>query len=70
MTHLPRAGEWLAAPLLALWWALSLGAQTPADAGFLSTLGEMREASYSDKADIAEKLVRLATTAYALFSRR
>ena len=31
-------------------------AQSPKDASFLSTLGELREASYSDKATIAERL--------------
>ena len=31
-------------------------AQSPNDASFLSTLGELREASYSDKATIAERL--------------
>jgi urea transport system permease protein len=43
--------------LLLASWALSLAyAQSPNDAGFLSTLGELREATYSDKASVAERL--------------
>jgi urea transport system permease protein len=55
MKHMPRGGQWLAMLLLAL-WGVTLHAQTPDDASFLSTLGELREASYSDKASIAERL--------------
>jgi urea transport system permease protein len=57
MKHLPSGGQ---SPLLLLLLALGgvvfLRAQTPNDATFLSTLGELREASYSDKASIAERL--------------
>src|SRR5579862_2986559 len=49
--------------LLVLWGAVffaggacKLRAQAPNDAAFLATLGELREASYSDKAAIAERL--------------
>lgn len=43
-------------PLLAL-WAASLGhAQSPSDASFISTLGQLKEATYSDKEAIAERL--------------
>src|SRR5260370_30034496 len=56
--------------LLALWGVGSVSAQVPDDASFLSTLGELREATYSEKASIAERLshgahpsVRAALTA-------
>src|ERR1700734_113661 len=49
-------GRWLFLLLLALWGVLPACAQSPKDASFLSTLGELREASYSDKASIAERL--------------
>ena len=42
--------------LLALWVAVPARAQSPKDAGFLSTLGELREASYDDKAKIIEQI--------------
>ena len=42
--------------LLALWGISSTYAQSPSDATFLSTLGELREATYSDKAMIVERL--------------
>ena len=42
--------------LLALGSLVSVQAQSAGDASFLSTLGELREASYSDKASIAERL--------------
>ena len=51
-------GQWLLTLLLALWILVPLQAQSPADAGFLATLGELREASYSDKATIVERLTR------------
>jgi urea transport system permease protein len=54
--RLRPGGQWLIAALLALWGPVRLPAQSPNDAGFLATLGELREASYSDKATIAEKL--------------
>jgi len=56
MRHLLRGGQRLFPLLLALWGVLPACAQSPNDASFLSTLGELREASYSDKASIAERL--------------
>lgn len=56
--RLPRAGQWLAMLLLALMGAVLAPAQTQDDAGFLAILGEMREAGYSEKANIAEKLAQ------------
>jgi urea transport system permease protein len=42
--------------LLTLWGVVPVQAQSPKDASFLSMLGELREASYSDKANIVERL--------------
>src|SRR5579883_1638597 len=55
MKYFPSGGHglWL---VLALWGMVPLHAQTSDDTTFLSTLGELRESSYSDKAAIAEKL--------------
>ena len=68
--HLPRGRRQLGKLLLVLCGATFVTAQSSADASFLSTLGELREASYSDKASIAERLsqsghpsVRAALTA-------
>ena len=44
--------------LLILWATCSIYAQAPDDAAFLSTLGELREAGYSDKANIVERLAK------------
>jgi urea transport system permease protein len=55
MKHLPWGAQWLFL-LLALWGVPPVHAQSSKDASFLSTLGELREASYSDKASIAERL--------------
>ncbi len=67
----PRGGPWLFLLLLALGGVVPIQAQSPNDANFLSTLGELREATYSDKASIAERLsqtghpsVRLVLTAF------
>src|SRR5271170_2707038 len=49
-------GQRLFMPLLILLCVVPLRAQSPKDAAFLSTLGELRDASYSDKASIAERL--------------
>jgi urea transport system permease protein len=49
-------GWWLRMLLPALWSIGHVYAQAPGDAAFLSTLGELREATYSDKAAIAERL--------------
>ena len=54
MKQLPRGGQWLFTLLLTLWSPVH--AQSPNDARFLSTLGELREATYSDKASIVERL--------------
>lgn len=59
MKRLPLGGQWRRL-LLALWGVVFVCGQSPApsssDATFLSTLGELREASFSDKASIAERL--------------
>ena len=56
MKLLPWGGQWLFVLLLALWGVVPVHAQSPNDAAFLSTLGELREATYSDKASIVERL--------------
>ena len=58
--YLPWGGPWLFLLLLALWCIVPLRAQSSNDASFLSTLGQLREASYSDKAAIAERLSQTA----------
>jgi len=55
-TLLRWGGQWLFGLLLAFGGPVPVYAQSPNDASFLSTLGELREASYSDKASIAERL--------------
>jgi urea transport system permease protein len=52
----PRKGGWWRSLPLALWAITCAFAQSPADATFLSTLGELREATYSEKAAIVERL--------------
>jgi len=54
MRTLSWGGQFLL--LLALWVAVPARAQSTGDAGFLSTLGELREASYDDKAKIIERI--------------
>src|SRR5690348_13003897 len=56
MKHLPAGGQWRFLLLLTLWGLVPVHAQSPNDASFLSTLGELREATYSDKATIVERL--------------
>jgi urea transport system permease protein len=56
MKRLPTGGQSLFLLLLALWGVVPAHAQSPKDAGFLSTLGELREASYADKASIIDRL--------------
>src|SRR5262245_58786966 len=46
-------GRWFA--LLLTLWSVPVDAQSPNDT-FLATLGELREASYSDKAAIVDRL--------------
>lgn len=55
MKHLRCSREWLLL-LLAFWSFAPLRAQSPSDTSFLSTLGELREASYTDKESIVERL--------------
>jgi urea transport system permease protein len=57
--------------LLALWGVRPAHAQSPSDAGFLSILGELREASFPDKEAIIDRLsktghpsVRVVLTAF------
>src|SRR6266705_6337519 len=56
MRHLPSGGQRLFMLLLTLWAVVPVHAQSPNDASFLSTLGELREATYADKARIVERL--------------
>ena len=44
--------------MLASLAVVALRAQSPADASFLATLGELREATYADKATIVERLTQ------------
>jgi urea transport system permease protein len=55
MKSLPSSGRLLLL-LLALGGGVPVCAQSPSDATFLSTLGELREADYSTKASIVERL--------------
>jgi len=54
--HLRSAGRWLFVLLLGLWSVSSGHAQSPGEASFLSTLGELREAAFADKEVIVERL--------------
>src|ERR1035437_2742519 len=56
MKNLLTGGQWRVMLLLTAWGVVQLHAQSPNDASFLSTLGELREAAYSDKAAIVERL--------------
>src|SRR4051812_12758036 len=56
MRLLGSGGQWRFALLLTVWGAFWAKAQTPDNAAFLATLGELREASYADKATIVERL--------------
>ncbi len=60
MRQLLAGAQWFLVLLLALGGVVRLRAQNPNDASFLSTLGELREASYSDKASIVERLSQSA----------
>src|SRR6185436_3686905 len=71
MLTLRRGGQWLFMLLLALWGVRTAHAQSPSDATFLSTLGELREASFPDKEAIIDRLsqtghpsVRVVLTAF------
>lgn len=50
-----KGGQWLLL-LLPLWRGLSAHAQSPDNETFLSALGELREATYSDKEKVLERL--------------
>ena len=54
--RLSRGGLWLALLLTLGGAALPVQGQSPKDAAFLTTLGQLREASYDDKQAIVEKL--------------
>ena len=56
MKREPLGGQWLSVLLLALLGVAPSHAQAPDDTSFLAMLAEMREASYADKAAIAERL--------------
>jgi urea transport system permease protein len=56
MKHIPSGGRWLLLMLLLALWGVPVHAQSPGDTTFLSTLGELREADYSAKASIVERL--------------
>ena len=56
MKRLRSGGQRLIMPLLIFLCVVPLHAQSAKDASFLSILGELREATYSDKAAIAERL--------------
>jgi len=56
MKRLPWYAQWWWVLLLVLWGAPPVHAQSPQDASFLSALGELREATYSDKASIVQRL--------------
>ena len=58
MGRLSKGGHLLLVLLLAPWNTVPAHAQTPKDATFLSTLGELRDAGYSDKEGIIERLGR------------
>src|SRR5689334_6269419 len=56
MKYFPWGGQQLFMLLFALGGAFPTLCQSPNDSTFLSTLGQLREASYSDKATIVERL--------------
>ncbi len=58
MRNLAAGGRWLSLLLLACWGSVPVHAQSPNDTTFLATLGELREATYSDKESIVERLSR------------
>jgi urea transport system permease protein len=56
MKRFPPGGQWLLVLLLAVLGLVSARGQSPGDVSFVSTLGGLREATYSEKASIAERL--------------
>ena len=56
MKHLPAYAQWPCVLLLVVWGAVPLHAQSQQDESFLSTLAELREATYSEKASAVERL--------------
>jgi urea transport system permease protein len=59
-TQFRLAVWWLFSLLLGLCNVSSIHAQSPSDAGFLATLGELREATFADKENIIERLSKTA----------
>jgi urea transport system permease protein len=57
MKLIPSGGQRIVM-LLAFWGVVLAHAQSPNDSNFLSTLGELRQASYDDKASIIERLAQ------------
>jgi urea transport system permease protein len=71
MKYLRGGGQWLFVLLLVLWGVRAAHAQSSSDAGFLSILGGLREASFPDKEALIERLsqtghpsVRVVLTAF------
>ncbi len=60
MMNIRKGGQWLFVLLLTIWGVRFAYAQSPADAELLSTLGELREASFPDKESIVERLTKSA----------
>src|SRR5215471_15523588 len=60
MTIIRKGGQWLIVLMLAILGVRSTYAQSPVDSEFLSTLGELREASFPDKESIVERLTKSA----------
>src|SRR5689334_6326963 len=58
MKYVPPGGQWLFVLLLTAWNMGPARAQSTNDASFLSGLGELREATYTGKASIVERLSR------------
>jgi urea transport system permease protein len=54
--RVPSGGRWLLWLLPALWAVVPAPAQPAKDANFLEILGELRQATYADKAGIIERL--------------
>ena len=51
-----RSAGWLFILLLGLWSVPPIDAESPSDAAFLSSLGDLREAAFTDKEAIVERL--------------
>ena len=55
----PSGGQWRIVPLLALWAVIPIHAQSPGAAGFQALLGDLRQATYSEKPGIVERLTQI-----------